>query len=66
VLVVVASVFVRRGGARVELRKQLAWLGYVGAVTAGWMAVLAVDTGFTQGGSNWVASLGCGCWSSAQ
>ena len=30
----VASVFVRRRGASAELRQQLAWLGYVGALTA--------------------------------
>ena len=34
---VVASVFVRRRGAGPELRKQLAWLGYVGVVTAVWV-----------------------------
>ena len=33
-ILVVASVFVRRRGAGPELRKQLAWLGYVGVVTA--------------------------------
>jgi hypothetical protein len=37
---VVASVFVRRRGASTELRQQLAWLGYVGAMTAAWAAVL--------------------------
>jgi hypothetical protein len=31
---VVASVFARRRGAGTELRKQLAWLGYVGMMTA--------------------------------
>jgi hypothetical protein len=41
-VLVVASVFVRRRGAGPELRKQLAWLGYVGVVTAVWVAALAV------------------------
>jgi hypothetical protein len=38
-VLVVASVFARRRGASPELRKQLAWLGYVGVLTA--VAVLA-------------------------
>jgi hypothetical protein len=38
----VASVFVRRRGAGVERRKQLAWLGYVGLLTAFWAAALLV------------------------
>ena len=33
-VLVVVSVFVRRRGASAELRKQLAWLGYVGALVA--------------------------------
>jgi hypothetical protein len=36
-MLVVASVFVRRRGASPELRKQLAWLGYVGVLTAVWV-----------------------------
>ena len=56
-MMVVASVLVRRRGASAEARKQLAWLGYVGLMTAVWVAVLAVDVGFT-GGNNGVASLG--------
>jgi hypothetical protein len=56
-VLVVASVLVRRRGASAEARKQLAWLGYVGVMTAVWVAVLAVDVGFT-GGNNEVASLG--------
>ena len=36
----VASVFARRRGAAAELRKQLAWLGYVGLMTAFWAVVL--------------------------
>ncbi len=37
-VLVIASVFVRRRGASSELRKQLAWLGYVGALTVVWVA----------------------------
>ena len=36
----VISVFARRRGAGAELRKQLAWLGYVGLMTAFWAAAL--------------------------
>ena len=32
-VLVIASVFVRRRGASYELRRQVAWLGYVGALT---------------------------------
>ena len=39
-VLVMASVFVRRRRAGAELRQQLAWLGYVGAMTALWAAVL--------------------------
>jgi hypothetical protein len=41
---VVASVFVRRRGASTERRKQLAWLGYVGLLTALWVAGLFLFT----------------------
>ena len=36
----VASVFIRRRGASTERRKQLAWLGYVGLLTAVWGVAL--------------------------
>jgi MFS family permease len=36
-ILVVASVFARRRGAGPELRKQLAWLGYIGVLTAVWV-----------------------------
>ncbi len=39
-LLVIASVIVRRRGASTELRKQLAWLGYVGVMTVVWPLVL--------------------------
>jgi hypothetical protein len=36
-MLVLASVFVRRRGAGPDLRKQLAWLGYIGLLTAVWI-----------------------------
>jgi hypothetical protein len=57
-MLVVASVFARRRGANTERRKQLAWLGYVGVMTAVWLAFLVVNVIVTDGGNNWVASLG--------
>src|SRR5262249_11342074 len=41
-VLVVASVFARRHGASVERRKQLAWLGYVGLLTAIWAVGLNI------------------------
>ena len=38
----VASVFARRRRASPELRKQLAWLGYVGLMTAMWVVALLI------------------------
>ena len=38
----VVSVFVRRRGASAELRQQLAWLGYVGALTVGAFVLMAL------------------------
>ena len=42
-ILVVASVFVRRRCAGPELRKQLAWLGYVGVVTAVWVVAQVLN-----------------------
>jgi signal transduction histidine kinase len=56
----VASVFVRRRGAGAELRQQLAWLGYVGVMTALWAAVLTVAILIMPGGNSW---LGTAIWS---
>jgi len=39
-VLVIASVFVRRRGAGPEVRKQLAWLGYVGLMTVVWAVAL--------------------------
>jgi signal transduction histidine kinase len=56
-LLVVASVFARRRGAGTELRQQLAWLGYVGVLTAVWFAVLAGYGLLTHFAIAWVAGL---------
>jgi hypothetical protein len=57
-LLVVASVFVRRRGASAERRKQLAWLGYVGLITVLWAAVLVVAAFAAPGASNgWLGTL---------
>jgi len=41
-IAVVASVFARRRGASPELRQQLAWLGYVGALTVAWILLMGL------------------------
>ena len=58
-VLVVASVFVRRHGASLEVRKQLAWLGYIGVLTAVWVLALAL-VGFLAPPSlsnGWLGSL---------
>ena len=60
-LLIVASVFVRRRGASPERRQQLAWLGYVGVLTAFWGAVLFLAGTLAPGLSN--AWLGTAIWS---
>jgi hypothetical protein len=54
-VLVVASVFVRRRGASFERRKQLEWLGYVGLLTAVWVAGLEIVTSVAPG-SAWPPS----------
>jgi signal transduction histidine kinase len=56
----VVSVFVRRRGASAELRQQLAWLGYVGALTLGVLGLLVV-AGLVAHGNN--GPLGTLLWS---
>ena len=51
-LCAVASVFARRRRAGPELRKQLAWLGYVGIVTVFWILVLAPGAVLSPGGND--------------
>jgi hypothetical protein len=57
-LLVIASVLVRRRGASAELRRQLAWLGYVGLLTAIWAAVLTLGSIVAPGAFNaWLGTL---------
>ena len=44
VIAVVASVFARRRDATPERRQQLAWLGYVGALTVTWILCLVLSS----------------------
>jgi hypothetical protein len=54
---VVASVFARRRGAGAELRKQLAWLGYVALLTAIWAVALLLYSQAANAGNSWLATL---------
>ena len=54
---VAASVFARRRSASAELRKQLAWLGYVALLTALWAVALTVYSRATNGGNSWLGTL---------
>ena len=56
-VLVIASVFVRRRRAGTELRKQLAWLGYVGLMTAMWAVALLIYLPVTNGASGWLGTL---------
>ena len=56
-LLIVASVFVRRRGASPERRQQLAWLGYVGALTAVWAALLLLSGAIAGQGDNWLGTV---------
>jgi hypothetical protein len=53
----VMSVFARRRGASAERRKQLKWLGYVGALTLGLVAVLLLGVAFGGNGAQWIGNL---------
>jgi signal transduction histidine kinase len=53
----VISVFARRRGASAELRQQLAWLAYVGALTAGFAVLMIVYVLATHGGNTWLGNL---------
>ena len=58
VIGVVASVFARRRGASPERRQQLAWLGYVGALTVLWILMFGVGSWLAPGPSNdWLGSI---------
>ena len=56
-LLIVASVFVRRRGASPERRQQLAWLGYVGALTAVWAALLLLSGAIAGQGDSWLGTV---------
>jgi hypothetical protein len=58
-VLVVASVFARRRSASPEVRKQLAWLGYVGVLTAVWVVAQILNGLFaTPAVSNgWLGTL---------
>jgi hypothetical protein len=53
----VVSVLIRRRGASAELRQQLAWLGYVGVMTAVWAVVLLIYLVATNGANGWLGTL---------
>jgi hypothetical protein len=57
VVLTVASVFARRIGASPERREQLAWLGYVGLITAVWVALLIAGGTFAPAGPAWLGRL---------
>jgi hypothetical protein len=58
VIAVAASVFARRRGASPERRQQLAWLGYVGALTVAWVLCLVLAGWLAPGPSNgWLGVL---------
>ena len=52
VLLILASVFVRRRGASPERRQQLAWLGYVGVLTVAWFVLLVLSGQLLRGEAN--------------
>jgi signal transduction histidine kinase len=52
-----ASVFVRRRGASAELRQQLAWLAYVGVLTAAFAVVMIVYSRVSGGGDTWIGTI---------
>jgi hypothetical protein len=56
-LTAVASVFARRRRASAERRKQLEWLGYVGVLTLGLIAVLLLGVIFGGSAATWIGNL---------
>jgi hypothetical protein len=55
-LLILASVFVRRRGASPERRQQLAWLGYVGVLTVVWIVLLGLSSLLVRGRANGVVT----------
>jgi hypothetical protein len=58
-IAVVASVFARRRGASPERRQQLAWLGYVGALTVAWILSMGLASWLVPAtfGHGWLGEL---------
>jgi hypothetical protein len=58
-IAVVASVFARRRGASPERRQQLAWLGYVGALSVTWILLMGLSTWLLPGAfdNGWLGQL---------
>ncbi len=57
-LLIVASVLIRRRGASPELRRQLAWLGYVGVLTVLWVVALSLASVLAPAAANtWLGTL---------
>ncbi len=56
-LLTLASVFVRRRGASAELRQQLAWLAYVGVLTAAFAVVMIVYSLATGDADTWMLNI---------
>jgi hypothetical protein len=52
-----ASVFARRRGGPADLRKQLAWLGYIGLLTAAWAVLLVAVSPIAHGANDWIGNL---------
>jgi len=57
VVLTIASVFVRRRRGSAEVRQQLAWLAYIGAVTVVWFVALAVVGLVLGSGDSWLGTL---------
>ena len=56
-VLVLAPVFARRRGASAELRQQLAWLGYVGVLTALWAALIFASVLIRPNYNGWFGTL---------
>jgi len=57
VVLTIASVFVRRRRGSAEVRQQLAWLAYIGALTVIWFVALAVVGLVLGSGDCWLGTL---------
>jgi len=57
VLLTIVSVFARRRLATPEVRQQLAWLGYVGVLTIGFVLLLVTGGLIDNGANSWIGTL---------